>query len=101
LPTYTRLPRFEHDYQALTADEKQRFKAALQKFVTDLKRGRGFRPGLRVKGVRGAKGVFELTWAGDGRATFSYGASVRPGEPHVIWRRVGGHEILGDSQGRQ
>jgi hypothetical protein len=35
-------------------------------------------------------------WAPDGRATFEYGEPIRPGERHVIWRRIGGHEILDD-----
>jgi hypothetical protein len=52
------------------------------------------RAGLRVKRVRGTAGVFELTWAPDGRATFEYGPEVREGEPHVIWRRISGHEIF-------
>jgi hypothetical protein len=37
-----------------------------------------------------------MSWAADGRATFSYGPEVRPAEPHVIWRRVGDHWILRD-----
>ncbi|MFD6425369.1 hypothetical protein [Streptomyces sp. NPDC060198] len=36
----------------------------------------------------------EMRWAPDGRATWQYGDEVRAGEPHVIWRRVGGHEIF-------
>lgn len=40
------------------------------------------------------RGVYELTWAPDGRATFEYGPEQRPGEPHIIWRRTGTHEIL-------
>jgi hypothetical protein len=63
-------------------------------FVADLRRGR-FRAGLRVRGVEGAPGIFEMTWAPDGRATFEYGKEISPGEPHIIWRRVGGHDIFG------
>ena len=66
----------------------------MQKFVADLDRGQGFRQGLRVKGIRGAAGMFELTWTDDGRATFSYGASIRAGEPHIVWHRVGTHDVL-------
>jgi hypothetical protein len=47
-----------------------------------------------VEGVKGAPGVDELTWAPDGRATWQYGPGQRPGESHVIWRRVGTHDIL-------
>jgi hypothetical protein len=67
---------------------------AAQQMVEDLRRGHGFRKGLRVKGVRGAAGVFEMTWADDGRATFRYGASIIGTEPHIIWRRIGTHAIL-------
>jgi hypothetical protein len=67
---------------------------AVAKIIADLKRGQGFRAGLRIKGVQGHTGVFEMTWADDGRATFSYGTSSVPGEPHIIWRRVGSHDIL-------
>ncbi len=95
MPTYERLLRFNRDYEALSAEEKSAFKDAVRKFVEDLERGEGFRKGLRVKGVRGSPGVYEMTWAGDGRATFSYGNSVRKGEPHVIWRRVGSHDVIG------
>jgi len=94
VPTYTRLPRFDRDYAALTAAEKAAFRAAVRKFVDDLGRGHGFRKGLRVKGVRGSTGVYEMTWADDGRATFEYGESRGGGEPHVIWRRVGTHSVL-------
>jgi hypothetical protein len=67
------------------------------KFVEDLERREGFRKGLRVKGVRGAEGVYELTWASDGRATGSDGDSIRAGEPDVVWHRVGSHDVIGES----
>ncbi len=53
----------------------------------------GFRKGLRVKGVEGAAGICEMTWAADGRATFEYGEPVREGEAHIVWRRIGTHAI--------
>jgi hypothetical protein len=95
VPTYERLRRFDRDYDRLSEDEKAAFKAAIRTFVRDLERGRGFRKGLRVKGVQGSPGLFEVTWAEAGRATFSCGDSIRKDEPHVIWHRVGGHEIFG------
>jgi hypothetical protein len=95
MPTYARLPRFDKDYAALTPDEKVAFKVAVRKFVEDMDAGGQFRKGLRVKGVQGSTGVFEMTWGGDGRATFAYGPNQLPGEPHVIWRRVGTHAIFG------
>jgi hypothetical protein len=94
MPTYTKLPRFQKDFDQLSADDQERFRQAVEKFIEDLKRGRGFRPGLRVRGIQGAPGVFEMTWAPDGRATFEYGDRSRPGDAHVVWRRVGSHAIL-------
>lgn len=94
MPTYERLPRFVKDFGALSREQQLLFIAAVEKFVADLEGGQGFRKGLRVKGVQGSPGLYELTWAADGRATFSYGKPVREGETHVIWHRVGTHDIL-------
>jgi hypothetical protein len=88
------LARFAVDFDSLSADQKAAFLTAVAQFVEDLRRGEGFRKGLRVKGVKGAAGIFEMTWADDGRATFEYGDPVRVGEAHVIWRRIGAHKIL-------
>jgi hypothetical protein len=79
MPTWDATQRFEDDHAQLSAE---------------LRRGGGFRPGLRVRGVQGAPGIFEMTWAPDGRATFEYGDPIHPGEAHVVWRRVGSHAIL-------
>lgn len=94
MPTYERTDQFKRDYATLSADERRAFKAAVEKFVADLRVGK-FRKGLRVKGIQGAAGIFEMTWAPDGRATFQYGAELHPKAPHIIWRRCGGHEIFG------
>jgi hypothetical protein len=94
MPTYDVTRRFERDFARLSAEDKERFRQAVAKLVEDLRRGQGFRPGLRVDGVVGAQGVFEMTRAGDGRATFQYGDSIRSGEPHLVWRRVGTHAVL-------
>jgi len=94
MPTREILPSFLRDWEGLTQEQQRAFRLALAKFVDDLRARRGFRSGLRVKDVRGLAGVYELTWASDGRATFSYGRSVVGDEPHIIWRRIGTHEIL-------
>lgn len=93
MPTYERRPQFDRDYAALTTEQKRAFRTAVEKFVADLEEGR-LRAGLRVRGIRSAPGIFELTWAPNGRATFEYGTPIREGEPHIIWRRVGTHEVL-------
>ena len=94
-PTYERRRRFLQDYAKLTPAQRKRFRVAVTEFVEDLKAGRSPRPGLRVKGVQGTPGVYELTWAPDGRATWAYGPEHRAGEPHVLWRRIGTHDIFG------
>jgi hypothetical protein len=94
MPTFDKLPRFQRDLDQLSMDDRKRFKQAVARFIEDLDGGRGFRPGLRVRGIEGAPGIFEMTWAPDGRATFHYGAPVREGQVHVVWRRVGTHAVF-------
>ena len=94
MPTYEWLEPFWQDWERLTAVQQRQFLRAVARFVEDLSVGQGFRAGLRVKGVQGAEGVFEITWAPDGRATFHYGGSVREGEPRIVWRRIGTHEVF-------
>lgn len=95
MPTYDRWASFVREYLRLTPAQRLLFMDAVEDMVEDLKAGRPFRPGLRVTRVQKAKaeGVWEMTWAPDGRATFMYGEEQSPGEPHIIWRRIGGHEI--------
>ncbi|MGH9243940.1 MAG: hypothetical protein ACRD29_06425 [Acidimicrobiales bacterium] len=94
MPTYAWLARFRADFERLTPAQQAAFLAAVQQFVDDLQHGGSFRKGLRVKGIQGATGIFEMTWAADGRATFEYGDEVTEGEPHGVWRRVGTHAIF-------
>ena len=94
MPTFAWLGRFGADFDRLSPAQQAGFLAAVAQFVEDTRAGGEYRKGLRVKGVQGASGVFEMTWADDGRATFQYGDAVVEGEPHVIWRRVGTHEIF-------
>jgi len=93
-PTYELRRAIEQDWGRLTPEQKAQFRMTRDQMIEDLREGNGFRKGLRVKGVQGAPGVFEMTWAPDGRATFSFGVEHRPGEPHIIWRRIGTHAIL-------
>jgi hypothetical protein len=94
VPTFATAPRFHRDYARLTAVQRERFrKVVLAEFVPDADAGRS-RPGLRVKGMQGAPGVYEMSWAPDGRATWQYGSEQRPGIRHVVWRRVGTHAIF-------
>jgi hypothetical protein len=71
------------------------FLAALPTFIDALRsKPPAFPPRLRVKRVEGAPGVWELSFAPDGRATFAYGREVVAGEPHIRWHRIGDHSIL-------
>jgi hypothetical protein len=94
VPTYDRWPGFVKEYQRLTRAQRRLFMDAVEDMVEDLKARRPFRPGLRIHQVHKVAGVWEMTWAPNGRATFMYGESPEEGELHVIWRRIGGHEIL-------
>ncbi|MFD9242874.1 hypothetical protein ACFV0D_13270 [Streptomyces sp. NPDC059556] len=95
MPTFETCPRFTADFQHLTPAQRRRFRhVVLDAFVPDLRTGRQFRPGLRIKGVRRSPGVYELTWAPDGRATWSYGRVRKAGDQHIVWRRIGTHDIL-------
>lgn len=77
----------------MSGTEVEAFRKAAKKLADDLNRGR-IRAGLRLKRVAGTDGIWEMTWAEDGRATFEYGEEVRQGHKHVVWRRVGTHAVL-------
>lgn len=95
MPTHDEEPRFLREFFALPQARQRLFRRALRLMVEDMKNRRPFRPGLRVKGVQGHPGVFEMTRdMPDGRATFAYGPERMPGEAHIIWRRIGSHDIF-------
>jgi len=96
MPTFETLPRFDRDWKNLALQQQAAFrKVVTEHFLQDLAASdRPFRPGLRVKGVAAHPGVFEMSWDGDGRATFSYGDERIAGQPHVIWRRIGTRAIF-------
>jgi hypothetical protein len=96
-PTYALRPRALREYLRLTPEERRAVGRARDRLVAGLRaRPPQLDPALRVKRVRGHPGVWELTWAPDGRATFEYGPEQRHREAHVIWRRIGDHSILTD-----
>lgn len=93
MPTFETTERFDRDYERLTQRQREAFERALERFIERADTG-DFPGGLRVKPMQGAAGIWEMSWAHDGRATFQYGDEVRPGMRHVIWRRVGTHEVF-------
>ena len=94
MPTYEWERVFGREFAALDSDSQEAFLAAVAQFVEDLQHGRPARRSLRVKPVRGHDGVFEMTWAANGRATFAYGEEQSRGPAHIIWRRIGSHDIF-------
>jgi len=94
MPTHSEEDSFWRDWASLSPLQRKAFIAATTKMVEDIKAARGFRKGLRIKGVQGHPGIYEMTWASDGRATFSYGTSPVTGDTHIIWRHIGNHDIL-------
>ncbi len=95
MPTYELPDSVYAEYVKLSREQRRAFRRALARFIEALRsRPTTFPAGLRVKGVQGHPGVFEMTFAPDGRATFEYGEEVVKGERHVIWRRVGDQSIF-------
>lgn len=95
MPTFERFPRFRREFQNLTVDQQRAVLHMLHLFLAGLRLGT-FDSRLRLKRVHDHPGIWEITWAPDGRATFAYGPGVLPGEPHIIWRRIGSHGIFQD-----
>ena len=93
MPTYEADRGFLVEFERLTPEQQRLFREAVRKFVEDLGT-RVIRKGLRVKRVQGRAGVWEMTRADDGRASFAYGDSRRPGDPHIIGLRIGTHEFV-------
>ena len=95
MPTHDEKELFMREYLALTRAKRRLFAKALQKMVEDMKAGKAFRKSLRISVLGGHPGIYEMTCEmPDGRATFEFGPEQAPGERHVIWRRIGGHEIF-------
>ena len=94
MPTFFRSTSFLNDWRTLTPEQKRAFKAAVRVMVADLRAKQPFQASLRVKRVQKVKGVYEMTWALDGRATFEFGPPRIAGEVYIIWRRIGGHDIF-------
>ncbi|MGD9890413.1 MAG: hypothetical protein AB7R89_00605 [Dehalococcoidia bacterium] len=93
MPTYDWTDEFRREFESLSPLRQALFLAAVAKFVDDLRRG-PIRKSLRVKRFRGRPGLWEMTWAPDGRALFEYGEPIRPGDRHIVWRRIGTHNIF-------
>jgi hypothetical protein len=94
VPTQEKDPRSWRDRGLLTRDQRTAFVKAAKKLNADLKAGQGCRKGLRIKDGQGHRGVFEMTWADDGRATFRSGTRPHAGDVHVICQPIASQEML-------
>ena len=97
-PTYELGSGFAREFARLPRDQARAFRQAVAKLVNALSDGRDLPTSLRVKRVRGTRDIWEMTFSGDGRATFRYGTEQKAGETHIVWLRVGGHEIFSRPQ---
>jgi hypothetical protein len=96
---YLRLsPGFAREFARMPREQRRAFRAAVEKLIGALREGADPPHSPRIKRVQGTKDVWEMSYSGDGRATFRYGSQVKPSETHVEWLRVGGHEILSRPQ---
>lgn len=93
-------PAFDSDYRRLKREHAAAFKAVVRdKFAPACdafaNAGSPWPASLRIKSVRSAPGVLEMTWSfasPDGRATFEL--VTVDGEVRCRWRRVGDHDVF-------
>lgn len=94
-------PAFDADYRRLKREHAAAFRAVVrEKFASacDAFAKEPTTPwpaSLRVKSVRSAPGILEMTWSfasPDGRATFEL--VTVDGEVRCRWRRVGDHDVF-------
>lgn len=97
-------PQFTHDWEKLPNEHRQLFRECVPGFSTAcdafLESPESFRwpARLRVKPMKSAPGVWEMTWSfsgPDGRATFEF--VRRDAEVFVRWRRIGSHDVFGSA----
>lgn len=92
---------FDGDYRRLKPEHQATFRRVLrEKFVPAcaalaVDPSSPWPKSLRVKAVRGAPGVLEMTWSfasPDGRVTFEL--VTVDGEIRCRWRRIGDHDVF-------
>lgn len=93
-------PAFETDFKRLKPGHQRAFRDVIRNSFAPacdafaLDPGGAWPASLRVKSMRGAPGIHEMTWSfasPDGRATFEF--VTIEGIAHCRWRRVGDHGV--------
>lgn len=94
-------PQFDTDLRRLPGEHRTAFASRIPAFSQACdaylaSKGSAAWPAhLRVKPLRSARGVWEMTWSltgPDGRATFEFAEDAAG--PLVRWRRIGLHDIF-------
>lgn len=93
MPTHEERERFLNEYRRLRLAEQRLFNQAVAEFVAALKEHRPPPKKLGIERYERESGVYEFHWAPNGRALFRYGTSPHPDDVHIIWLRIGGHDI--------
>ena len=93
MPTYCVDPRFSRELARLSPAQLRAFLRAKDRLVAALKAERHLDAGLGVHQLHDHPGISEFRFSAGGRATFRYGTSERGDAAHIVWRRIGGHEI--------
>jgi len=94
-PTFDRLAQFKRDYAKLTRPQRESFRVAVKKFVAPFSTtppGDFGEP--LVRELTEHPGYYELRFAADTRAIYTFGQAIRRGQPHVVWCRVGSNDAL-------
>ena len=99
MPTFESLARFDREFRRLPTELQAAFPRVLPTFITALRGEPALVPPDTTGQTRAGppRRLGDHLSRRDGRATFAYGDEVIAGTPHVIWRRVGTHEVLRDA----
>ena len=93
-------PAFETDFKRLKPEHQRAFRDVIRNSFAPACDAFALDPvgawpaSLRVKSMRGAPGIYEMTWSfgsPDGRATFEF--VTIEGIAYCRWRRVGDHGV--------
>ena len=79
-----RTERFDRAYRQLSAENRAQARKAISELAADVRH-----PGLRVKRIRGTKGIWEARVSRSCRLTFQVEGDT------ILLRNIGEHDVLG------
>ena len=86
---YAAADTFYRSYERLDPEDRTRFRNAVSMLMEAFGRNEELPASLRVRPVAGAEDIYEMSWAADGRATFSIRSDPDGDQRVIFWRRVG------------